>query len=241
MYVSPAQAFLPKKPSTSLPSSSSRKFEDHKAACAGCQNLVPSLFQCRHMQIIGNSRSLFNTAAGGDESTVGAPQKSTPLQDRSNRQQSANSKPSASKATPQLDGQLGGQEGRRKPRFASINLPPSDALSGCDEKGEVHSYEDAVKQFNKGMTAFKQALEVSKPASCLAFRFLVRVNFIEPETERVKKEQGQTRSHRLSPASDPCWSLLGLRSGIMVLSPWHLPGAKKVRWLFSRPSFQSGS
>jgi hypothetical protein len=118
------------------------------------------------MQVIGNSRTLFANAAESEDPPQSSPTPAV-LQDRSNLQPSANGKAPVSKALPQLEEPQGGQDpGRRKLRFASLDLPPTDALSGCDMKGAVHSYEDAVKQFNKAMTAFKGALEVS-PQSLL--------------------------------------------------------------------------
>lgn len=124
------------------------------------------LYACRHMQVIGNSRTLFANAAENEDPPESSPAPAV-LQDRSNLQPPANGKAPASKAPPHLEEPQGGQvPGRRKLRFASLDLPSMDALSGCDAKGAVHSYEDAVKQFNKAMTAFKGALEVT-PKSLL--------------------------------------------------------------------------
>lgn len=117
----------------------------------------------RHMQIIGNSRSLFASATDDAARPTASASEPAPavLQDRSSLQPPASGKASAGKASPQPDGQQGSKPDRRKAlRFASLDLPPMDALSGCDETGGVRSYEDAVKQFNKALAAFKGALEV---------------------------------------------------------------------------------
>eukprot|EP00271_Cylindrocystis_brebissonii_P004020 TRINITY_DN15372_c0_g3_i1.p1 TRINITY_DN15372_c0_g3~~TRINITY_DN15372_c0_g3_i1.p1 ORF type:complete len:494 (-),score=90.05 TRINITY_DN15372_c0_g3_i1:102-1583(-) len=60
------------------------------------------------------------------------------------------------------DAQQDGLElGEKKPqplRFRNLGLEVPDLGEGCDEEGQVATYEAAVCQFNDGMTAYKKAL-----------------------------------------------------------------------------------